>query len=74
MQAIELDATIDAHHGLRIELPENVPPGKARVIVLFEDPPSLAKPRVFGKFRGRYTVPEDFNDPLPDDFWAGESK
>ena len=31
------------------------------------------KPRVFGQYRGRIWMSEDFNDPLPDEFWLGES-
>jgi hypothetical protein len=65
MQAIELEATIDARHGLKVDLPDNVPPGKARVIVLFEAAPVLEQRRVFGRFRGKISTPEDFNDPLP---------
>ncbi|MDY6936384.1 MAG: DUF2281 domain-containing protein [Cyanobacteriota bacterium] len=32
-----------------------------------------SKPRVFGQYRGRIWMSEDFNDPLPDEFWLGES-
>lgn len=74
MQAIELEAIIDARHGLRVDLPDDIPPGKARVIVLYDAQPSPVQRRVFGKFRGRGSVPADFNDPLPDDVWLGETK
>ena len=32
--------------------------------------PSKQK-RVFGEYRGRIRMSEDFDDPLPDDFWLG---
>ncbi|MGB3559563.1 MAG: DUF2281 domain-containing protein [Geitlerinemataceae cyanobacterium] len=35
--------------------------------------PSLSKPRVFGQYRGQIWMSDDFNDPLPDEFWLGES-
>ncbi len=27
------------------------------------------RPRIFGRFRGKIHMADDFNDPLPDDFW-----
>jgi antitoxin (DNA-binding transcriptional repressor) of toxin-antitoxin stability system len=27
--------------------------------------------RVFGEYRGKIRMSEDFNDPLPNDFWFG---
>ncbi len=32
--------------------------------------PSKEK-RVFGEYRGRIRMSEDFDEPLPDDFWLG---
>jgi antitoxin (DNA-binding transcriptional repressor) of toxin-antitoxin stability system len=29
------------------------------------------KPRVFGQRPGAAVVPDDFNDPLPPEYWAG---
>ena len=74
MQALELDATIDARHQIHVDVPDTVPPGKARVILLFEPAIQPAQDRVFGQFRGMGHVPEDFNDPLPDEFWTGEEQ
>jgi hypothetical protein len=31
------------------------------------------QPRVLGLHKGMGTMSEDFNDPLPDSFWLGES-
>ena len=35
--------------------------------------PLTPKPRVFGQYRGQIWMSGDFNDPLPDEFWLGES-
>jgi hypothetical protein len=29
--------------------------------------------RVFGQYQGRISMSEDFDEPLPDSFWLGES-
>jgi Protein of unknown function (DUF2281) len=29
--------------------------------------------RVFGQYQGRISMSEDFDEPLPDAFWLGES-
>jgi prevent-host-death family protein len=34
-------------------------------------PVSASSPRVLGEDQGRYVVPHDFDDPLPDDLLAG---
>ena len=34
-------------------------------------PPKKTGERVFGAYRGRIRLSEDFNDPLPNDFWLG---
>jgi len=33
---------------------------------------SSEKKRIFGLHRGQIWVSEDFDDPLPDEFWLGE--
>jgi antitoxin (DNA-binding transcriptional repressor) of toxin-antitoxin stability system len=32
------------------------------------------KPRVFGQHRNQATISENFNDPLPNSFWLGETE
>lgn len=39
---------------------------RGRAVATLGPPPSQDK-RIFGIDRGRFTVPEDFDDPLPDD-------
>lgn len=74
MQALELTAEINEHHQIHLQLPDSVQAGKAKVIVLLEDTasPPLPKKRVFGQFRGKIEMSDDFNGELPDDFWLGK--
>lgn len=83
MQAIELETEIDENHEIRLKLPEAIRARKARVVVLYEETESAtvqdmptqqeaAKPfREFGQFRGQIRMSDDFDAPLPDDFWLG---
>jgi hypothetical protein len=73
MHAIELDATIDAQHVIHAVLPDTVPPGKARLILLYEQAEPQRQEREFGRFRGHGHVPDDFDQPLPEAFWTGAS-
>lgn len=45
----------------------------AKIVSLKTDkkPADVEKPRTVGDFRGRIWVSEDFDEPLPDDFWLG---
>ncbi len=36
-------------------------------------PPVVKNPRVFGQHKGKVWMSDDFNTPLPDDFWTGNS-
>ncbi|MDY6781391.1 MAG: DUF2281 domain-containing protein [Cyanobacteriota bacterium] len=40
---------------------------------LAEVAPLATEQRVFGQYRGQIWMSEDFNEPLPDEFWLGES-
>ncbi|MGC1306885.1 MAG: hypothetical protein WA885_06625 [Phormidesmis sp.] len=74
---------IDERHELHLKLPEDAKVGRAEVIIMFEDSEDLqrqpagervAQPlRKFGQFRGQIQIGDDFNEPLPDEFWLGES-
>jgi hypothetical protein len=75
--AIRLRVTVGEDH--KIQLPSDVPTGDAEVIVLFptrapaEDDRAAraeARRRMFGSMRGRATIAEDFDAPLPDDILA----
>lgn len=72
--AIRVRVTIGEDHTIR--LPDEVPAGEAEVIVLFpagsgaEDDRAAraeARQRLFGSLRGRATLSDDFDAPLPED-------
>ena len=73
MQAIELHANIDEKHQILLNVPEDWPAQKVKVIVLLETSTiSKAEKRVFGQFRDKIQVADDFNAELPDTFWLGK--
>jgi hypothetical protein len=43
------------------------------LIIRYAPVTSLVHPRIPGLHRGAMRISEDFNDPLPDDFWFGAS-
>jgi hypothetical protein len=72
MQAIELETEIDENHEIHLKLPADVKARTAKVVVMYEDNQSDCKPpRTFGQFPGAIVMSDDFDDPLPDDFWLG---
>lgn len=46
--------------------------GKARLVAVVE--PKQQRPRVFGLHEGQVWMSDDFDAPLPDSFWLGETK
>ena len=46
-------------------------PAKANGLLTILDPTPLPQPRPIGLAKGRFTVPDDFNAPLPPDVLAG---
>ena len=79
MQAIELETEIDENHEIRLKLPDDVKARKAKVVVMYEQPADQAdaaqtaerKPLKVGMFRGQVRMSDDFDAPLPDEFWLG---
>ncbi|MFL7810251.1 MAG: hypothetical protein AB8I80_16555, partial [Anaerolineae bacterium] len=70
MQAIELETDIDDNHEIHLKLPGNIKAHKARVLVLIDEGASDSHGlRTFGQFPGAVTMSEDFDAPLPEDFW-----
>jgi hypothetical protein len=69
VQAAKLRVLIPENHRLQIELPADLPPGPAEVIVLVsrdEKGPS-DRHRATGMDRGQVWIADDFDGPLPDD-------
>lgn len=71
MQAIELITTVTEQGRLELLLPDQVPKGKVKVLVLYEDQPSN-RPRSFGQFSGQGWIADDFDSPLDAESWLGE--
>ena len=73
MYAIELPVEIDANQQIHVQLPKNIQANKARIIVMYEDfNPAPSQSITLGLFAGKITMSDDFNEPLPDEFWLGE--
>ncbi len=53
MRAIRLPARISDEHTLSLQLPADVPPGMAEVIVLYPETPAVGKPRSLEEFMQR---------------------
>lgn len=69
-QAIRLRVMVGDDH--IVHLPNEIPTGKAEVIVLFpsrQTKASVAETRkgMFGRLRGKATIADDFDAPLPDE-------
>lgn len=50
MRAIKLHAQVSPEHTLSLQLPADVPPGMAEVIVLYPETPATGKPRSLEEF------------------------
>ena len=76
MNAIEIEAEVDENNEIHIKVPEGHAHQHARIRVVFEGKPrpDAAEARVFGQFRGKARMRDDFDEPLPDSFWLGEDK
>ena len=74
MQALELNTIINEQHQIHLQLPDTIKAGKAKVIVLLEETAETQPPRkrVFGQFRGKIKINDDFDCELPDEFWLGK--
>lgn len=76
MQALELRAEVTKDRELRLKLPQDIQYGMVRVIVLYEQAEAQKQAptqRQFGQFKGQAEISEDFDDALPETFWAGDA-
>lgn len=69
-QLAELLALI--HLGNEVVVQENNIP-IARIVPIQPQQPVERRQIVFGLFAGKIHVPDDFDEPLPESFWLGES-
>lgn len=59
--------------GEEVVITENQVPRAKLIITPSASPPPDGKPRVLGLNAGQIWMSDDFDDPLPDEFWLGES-
>lgn len=76
MNAIEIEAEVDENNEIHIKVPDGHAHQQARIRVVFDSKQRLEprRARVFGQYRGKARMSDDFNEPLPDSFWLGEDK
>ena len=61
-----------ASRGEKVGLTDNERPA-AELVALPTRSPRTTGPRRFGRFAGKIHISDDFDAPLPDEFWLGES-
>ena len=44
-----------------------------QAFTLNRQPQASGQRRIFGQYQGRISMSEDFDEPLPESFWLGES-
>ena len=75
MQAIEVEATVSEDHCIHVQLPDDWVSKKVKVVILQKDEETKStprkEPRQFGQFPGEIEISDDFDQPLPDQFWLG---
>jgi hypothetical protein len=62
-----LTVEVEIDHGRVSSKGGEALPEKAAGLLTIFDPPDLSSPRPIGLAKGQFTVPDDFNDPLPED-------
>jgi hypothetical protein len=79
METIKRKINIPADHHLKfdIQLPDSIPSGSAEVVLVFQ-PSTKSKLKDKKRTAGLYSdkdffMAEDFDSPLSDSFWSGES-
>lgn len=58
---------VELNHGLVVSKGAEALPEKASGLLTILDPSPLVQPRPSGLAKGQFTVPDDFNAPLPED-------
>jgi len=58
---------VEIEHGRILAKGAEALPEKATGLLTILNPPSVSPPRPMGLAKGLFTVPDDFNDPLPED-------
>jgi hypothetical protein len=58
-----------------IEIPHTIPTGSTDLVLVFQGQKEKKpqRSRVLGAFKGKIRIANDFDKPLGDEFWLGES-
>lgn len=70
MRAAKIAVVIPADHHLEVELPADLPPGPAEIIVLVtpaRQAEAVDRRAALGMDRGKVRIADDFDAPLPDE-------
>ena len=62
-----LTVEVEIDHGRVLPKGAEALPEKASGLLIILNPPPLSQPRPIGLAKGQFTVPDDFNAPLPED-------
>jgi hypothetical protein len=62
-----LTVEVELDHGRVVSKGAETLPLKASGLLTILDPPPISQPRPTGLAKGQFTVPDDFNAPLPED-------
>jgi hypothetical protein len=62
-----LTVEVEIDHGKVVPKEPEKLPEKGTGLLTILNPPPLSRPRPIGLAKGQFTVPEDFNAPLPED-------
>jgi len=77
METIKTHVNIPDDRRLVIDLhiPHTIPTGSTDVVLVFhgQKQKKPQRSRVLGAFKGKIRIADDFDNPLGDEFWLGES-
>lgn len=88
MQSMGARIQVGGDRTVTLQLPDEIPEGEYEMMLVWSrvsdsahastasegDETQAQKPRRFGQFRGQIQMRDDFDEPLPDEFWLGESE
>lgn len=73
MQTFQLISHVSPDGVLQIQLPTHLANQDVEVVLTIQ-PQTIITKRPLGEYAGKMRMSDDFCEPLPDDFWLGESR
>ena len=77
METIKQNIYVPNNHQIHFDfkVPDTISPGEAEVLLIFQPiNKASSKKRILGAFKGQISVTDDFDAPLSDSFWLGNSE